>query len=517
MNNHLSVSRPQVSSAILLIGGTDPSGAGLQADWRVVHALGMHAYSIVTAVTAQHATDVSDPGVLPAAQVSAQFASVLKTLSHPDALPLAAMKIGMLGNETVINAVHQGIEALRQQGHSPRIIIDPVIIASSGARLLTDKGEVALRKKLLPLADVITPNLDEAIHLTRSVTTPTDIERAANDLLNATGARSVLLKGGHFNPGTEQSSDYFTSGDLRFWLIGERWKERTNVRGTGCLLATAMACASAQGYSITDSIVLAKTLVSRGIRQAIPIAGAYQAHLGSINPRDWSIDYQDFPQMTPQTPGATRPMLTRCETLRLGIYPVVDSVEWVKKLIDCGIRTIQLRLKTDTENSPSEAEVDAAIQQATAFCKARHIRLFINDHWQLAIKHNAYGIHLGQEDLDTADLQAIAASGCRLGVSTHSYTEVARARWVNPSYIAIGPIYATDSKSMPWIPQGAAAVDHWVALLGDKYPLVAIGGIHLERAKVLKTTGVGSVAMISAITKVEDYQTITKELIELWE
>lgn len=516
VNTALMVSKPQDTASILLIGGTDPSGAGLQADFRAVHALGIHAYSIATAVTAQNNTVVGETGILPATQVTAQFNSVQHALSHPAALPLAAIKIGMLGDEYVIQAVCEGIKALQAAGHSPRIIIDPVIIASSGTRLLSEAGEQALLTQLLPIADVITPNLDELAQLTQlPVNSIVAIEQAVSSLLQQ-GVASVLLKGGHLDITGDHSCDYFASADLRFWLMGKRWPMRANVRGTGCLLASAMACASAQGYAIADAIVLAKTLVSRGIRQAESIAGVYQARLGAINPDDWSVDYQDMPLMTPQAPDSPRPQLARCDSLRLGIYPVVDSVEWISRLIDCGITTIQLRLKTDVAHSPTEAQLDQQIQQAVAVCKGRNIRLFINDHWQLAIKHGAYGIHLGQEDLYEADLLAIAQAGCRLGVSTHSYTEVSRALWINPSYIALGPIYATTSKDMPWIPQGVAAVSRWVNLLKHEYPLVAIGGIDHERAKVLKPSGIGSIAMISAITKADDYQAATQSLLEIW-
>jgi hydroxymethylpyrimidine kinase/phosphomethylpyrimidine kinase/thiamine-phosphate diphosphorylase len=516
MNTSISVSIPQETASILLIGGTDPSGAGLQADLRAVHALGVHAYSVTTAVTSQNNADVSDTGVLNAAHVSAQLISVQKALENGDARPLAAIKIGMLGDEQVIGAVCKGIELLQLHGHKPRVIIDPVIVASSGVRLLTAESELALMSKLFPMADVITPNLDELKQLTQmSVNNTQEIERAAHCLLSS-GATSVLLKGGHFDPESKQSSDYFSSENLRFWLIGKRWPERENVRGTGCLFATAIACASAQGYSVADAIVLAKTVVSRGIRQAVPIAGAYQARLGDLDPNDWSVDYQDFPLMTPEAPDAKRPALAQCDTFRLGIYPVVDSVEWIEKLINEGITTIQLRLKTDVDTPPTQEQLDQQIKAAVEVCKGRNIRLFINDHWELAIKHGAYGIHLGQEDLYDADIHAIAEAGCRLGVSTHSYTEVARALWINPSYIALGPIYATTSKDMPWIPQGAAAVERWVNLLKEKYPLVAIGGINLERAKELKPSDIGSVAMITAITKAEDYQAATKELIDVW-
>jgi len=196
---------------------------------------------------------------------------------------------------------------------------------------------------------------------------------------------------------------------------------------------------------------------------------------------------------------------------KLGIYPVVDSVEWLEKLIPLGIETIQLRIK---DQKPEDVEND--IIAAIKLGHEHKVRVFINDYWPLAVKHNAYGIHLGQEDLDDADMKTIADSGCRLGVSTHSYTEVARALQIDPSYLALGPIFATTSKDMPWIPQGVPAVQNWVGLLNDDYPLVAIGGINFERAKELKQTGIGSVAMISEITKADDYQTATNDLLKLW-
>ena len=193
---------------------------------------------------------------------------------------------------------------------------------------------------------------------------------------------------------------------------------------------------------------------------------------------------------------------------------MVDSVQWLKKLIPLGITTLQLRIK-----DKQEQEVESDIIDAIDYAKQYKVRLFINDYWQLALKHKAYGIHLGQEDLDqlsNADLNAIAKAGCRLGISTHSYTEIARAHAIKPSYLALGPIFATTSKVMPWIPQGVKAVENWVNLFGNHYPLVAIGGINLERAKALQQTGIGSVAMISEITQAENYIQTTQALMEIF-
>ncbi|WP_208094759.1 thiamine phosphate synthase [Cronobacter sakazakii] len=194
---------------------------------------------------------------------------------------------------------------------------------------------------------------------------------------------------------------------------------------------------------------------------------------------------------------------------RLGLYPVVDSVEWVTRLLDAGVRTVQLRIKDKTD-----AEVETDIAAAIALGQRYHARLFINDYWRLAIKHQAYGVHLGQEDLQTADLDAIRNAGLRLGVSTHDDMEIDVALAVRPSYIALGHVFPTQTKQMPSAPQGLAQLAAHVKRLGD-YPTVAIGGISLERAPAVLETGVGSIAVVSAITQAPDWRGATQRLLEL--
>jgi len=196
---------------------------------------------------------------------------------------------------------------------------------------------------------------------------------------------------------------------------------------------------------------------------------------------------------------------------RLGLYPVVDSVEWIARLLEAGVTTIQLRIK-DLPDDHVEDDIAAAI----GLGKQYHARLFINDYWQLAIKHGAYGVHLGQEDLDTTDLAAIHRAGLRLGVSTHDDAELARAIAVKPSYIALGHIFPTQTKEMPSAPQGLAELKRHVAELGD-YPTVAIGGIGIDRVAAVLDCGVGSVAVVSAITKAPDWRVATAQLLQLIE
>ena len=194
---------------------------------------------------------------------------------------------------------------------------------------------------------------------------------------------------------------------------------------------------------------------------------------------------------------------------RLGLYPVVDNVTWIERLLEAGVRTIQLRIK-DKRDEEVEADIITAIQLGRRY----RARLFINDYWQLAIKHQAYGVHLGQEDLETTDLNAIREAGLRLGVSTHDDMEIDVALAVKPSYIALGHVFPTQTKQMPSAPQGLVQLAGHIERLSD-YPTVAIGGISLERAPAVLATGVGSIAVVSAIIQAPDWQLATAQLLDM--
>lgn len=194
----------------------------------------------------------------------------------------------------------------------------------------------------------------------------------------------------------------------------------------------------------------------------------------------------------------------------LGLYPVVDSVEWVRRLLEAGVKTLQIRIK-----DLPDAEVEPAIIEAIALGRQHDARLFINDYWRLAVKHQAYGIHLGQEDLDTTDLVAIHQAGLRLGVSTHDDAELERAVSVRPSYIALGHVFSTQTKDMLSAPQGLTELARHIKWLNGQFPTVAIGGISLDRVQPVMECGVGSVAVVSAITLAADWRTATRQLIEL--
>lgn len=191
----------------------------------------------------------------------------------------------------------------------------------------------------------------------------------------------------------------------------------------------------------------------------------------------------------------------------IGLYPVVNNSDWVKRLAILKVKTIQLRLK-DLEIEPLETEIITSINIA----KQYGIRLFINDHWQLAIKHNATGVHLGQEDLLGANISEIHKSGLMLGISTHDQHELEIAKEINPSYIALGPIFPTTSKIMNFAPQGINKIHNWKNWI--KCPLVVIGGINLDNIDEVLKTGQKDIALISAITKAHDPENTVKILLQ---
>lgn len=181
------------------------------------------------------------------------------------------------------------------------------------------------------------------------------------------------------------------------------------------------------------------------------------------------------------------------------IYPVVDHPRWVERLGAAGARFIQLRLK-DLETETLRAQVIEGQEAA-----ARHnVRLVLNDYWQLALELGIDYIHIGQEDLDTTDLDQIRAARIAFGISTHSHQELERALSVRPDYVALGPIWETKLKKMIWEPQGVEKLAEWRRIIGPDMPLVAIGGITRARAPSCIAAGADSVAAVSDFIASED-------------
>lgn len=179
-------------------------------------------------------------------------------------------------------------------------------------------------------------------------------------------------------------------------------------------------------------------------------------------------------------------------------YPVVDSVAWVARLAKLGVGTVQLRAK-----DLDDTQALALVREALAVTKGTATKLVVNDYWRAAIDAGAEHLHLGQEDLDAADIPAIRRARLTLGISTHDEDELDNALAYQPDYIALGPIYETTLKTMRFAPQGIERITAWKILIGDT-PLVAIGGIKLEQAQDIFAAGADSIAVVSDVTRNAD-------------
>jgi thiamine-phosphate pyrophosphorylase len=189
-------------------------------------------------------------------------------------------------------------------------------------------------------------------------------------------------------------------------------------------------------------------------------------------------------------------------------YVIVDSAAWIALLLPCGVRLVQLRIK-----DKPDATIRAEINESKALCERHGAKLVVNDYWQQAIDTGCDFIHLGQGDLNAADLCAIRRAGIKFGVSTHDEAELARAREVSPDYIALGPIYPTILKAMAFAPQGLPRITEWKKKIG-KIPLVAIGGITLERAAAVLEAGADSAAVVTDISRNADPEQRTRDWVK---
>jgi thiamine-phosphate pyrophosphorylase len=177
------------------------------------------------------------------------------------------------------------------------------------------------------------------------------------------------------------------------------------------------------------------------------------------------------------------------------VYPILDSAAWIGRLLPAGARLVQLRIK----ERPT-AQVRLEIRQSKALCAAAGAQLVVNDYWQLALDEGCDFVHLGQGDLDAADVPALRRAGIRIGVSTHDEAELARALALAPDYIALGPIYPTLLKVMAFAPQGLERIGEWKEKIAG-IALIAIGGITLERLPAVLAAGADSAAVVTDIVR----------------
>jgi hydroxymethylpyrimidine/phosphomethylpyrimidine kinase len=258
----------------MTIAGSDSGGgAGIQADLKTFQALGVYGASTLTAITAQNTIGVTAVHEIPTEVIAAQIDAVASDIG------VDAAKTGMLSSADIIATVAERVRHWRLE----RLVVDPVMVAKSGDRLLREDAVAALVSQLLPLALVLTPNVPEAeVLVGHSLQTEEDLRHAAREIL-AMGARTVLMKGGHRQG---DANDIFFDGHEFLELRSERF-DTPNTHGTGCTLSAAIAAGLARGASPRDAVAEAKRYVSEAIRRSEPLGAGH----GPVA-HDWPLSRQ---------------------------------------------------------------------------------------------------------------------------------------------------------------------------------------------------------------------------------
>lgn len=482
------------------IAGHDTSGgAGLSADQRAADALGVHLCPVVAALTAQHSHGVQGMFPVDPTNLQAQLCALA------DDLPPRAIKTGLLGSVAAIERVAQWVDhwrALTPPGADPHrqlaLIVDPVLGASSGgAAFSNDDIVAAYRTLLLPRATVITPNRAEARRLLGSSGGHDAPDHETPSLahgLHALGARSVVITGGDA-PAQTHCLDWISTPHAQGWLTAPR-VATPHTHGTGCTFASGVAAAWALRHVEADAIVLAKMLTHHALTQAHAAglgAGPVMAQASFTAspqaggaPLPWLGLGKALPwQLTAApTEGTQTPLFQPFTPPADGLYGILADSAQIESALQAGLRCLQLRHK-------AHHGLDAHLSRSLQLAAAAGAQLFINDHWRDALSLRRadpvtpapgfqLGLHLGQEDLlalsDTDQATLLAARHrVMLGLSSHSLWELARAAGCGASTIACGPVQATTTKDMPWVPQGLDNLSWWVR--HSPAPVVAIGGL----------------------------------------
>lgn len=502
------------------IAGLDTAGgAGLSADQRAADALGAHLCPVAACLTAQHSQGVDAIFPVDVAQLEAQL-QALATDLRP-----RTIKTGLLGSVAAIETAARWVDRLRADsppGTDPHrhlaLVVDPVLRASAGGAAFTDEAIVqAYRHWLLPRATVLTPNRAEAVALlgTPAPGAATGALAALDRIpdlaqaLQALGPRCVLVTGGDAadarqdnHPRTDPiegletrfSLDWMQSPEAQGWLCAPR-VDTPHHHGTGCTLASAIAAALAVGHLPADACVLGRMAVHHALMHARPAGagrgpviatpGALAGPAQGGAPLPWlglgrELPWRLMPGSTATTVGPARFEAFHPPADRL--YGILPDGPSLAASVEAGLRCVQLRHK------PLPG-ADAALVTSLQTAAHHGATLFVNDHWRLALatprpspSHPRFqlGIHLGQEDLLALSADDRAALRQRrhdtlLGLSSHCPWELARALSCGPSYVACGPVQATTTKDMPWLPQGEDNLRWWVAQAD--VPVVAIGGL----------------------------------------
>ncbi|XP_050211225.1 thiamine biosynthetic bifunctional enzyme TH1, chloroplastic [Mercurialis annua] len=480
---------------VLTVAGSDSgAGAGIQADLKTCAARGVYCSSVITAVTAQNTVGVQGVNIVPEDFVAEQLKSVLSDMQ------VHVVKTGMLPSVAIVRILLQSLTDFPVRA----LVVDPVMVSTSGDVLAGPSILSCFQEELLPMADIVTPNIKEASALLGGIPLETVADMCtAAKLLHARGPRNVLVKGGDL-PNSLDAVDIFFDGEDYHELCSPRIKTR-NTHGTGCTLASCIAAELAKGCSMLAAVKVAKCYVETALN--------YSKDINIGNGRQGPFDH--LLRLKDNTHNSYRQRIFNPSDLFL--YAVTDSQmnkKWgrsmvvaVKAAIEGGATIVQLREK-DIETREFIETAKACLE----ICRSHGVSLLINDRVDVALACDADGVHVGQSDMPARLARTLLGPDKIIGVSCKT-PEQAQQAWINGAdYIGCGGVYPTTTKAN----NTTVGLDGLKAVCSaSKLPVVAIGGINGSNAgSVIESgfTNLHGVAVVSALFDKESVLHATKNL-----
>ncbi|KAL7593341.1 hypothetical protein Lser_V15G34127 [Lactuca serriola] len=476
---------------VLTVAGSDSgAGAGIQADLKACAARGVYCSTVITAVTAQNTLGVQDVSILSEESVAAQLKSVLSDMR------VDVVKTGMLPSITMVKILLDSLKQYPVQA----LVVDPVMVSTSGDVLAGPSILDTFRKDLLPMADIVTPNLKETSALLGGIQLETvnDMRSAAKSLHDM-GPRNVLVKGGDL-PSSSDAVDIFFNGKDFYELRSSRIQTR-NTHGTGCTLASCIAAELAKGSSMLSAVKVAK----RYVESVLEYSKSINIGNGAQGPFDHGL------KLKRSVCNSSRMQVF--EPSNLFLYAVTDSgmnKKWgrsitdaVKAAIEGGATIVQLREK--------EGETGEFLESAKAcveICRLHNIPLLINDRVDIALACDADGVHVGQSDMPVAMVRALVGPDKIIGVSCKTPEQALKAWGDGADYIGSGGVFPTNTKAN----NRTIGLDGLRDVcLASKIPVVAIGGINLGNAKEVMELGVVNLEGVAVVSAVFDRECVAEE------
>ena len=480
----------------------------MQADLKTFSALGVYGTTAITAVTVQNTQSVKYVHTLPPQVVYDQIVGVMEDLC------VDAVKIGMVNDADTLDAI---VRALSER--KPKfLVVDPVMVSTSGCALMQPDALAIMKERLLPMADLVTPNLPEAWTLAG---TDTSVDEAAQKILEL-GVKALLIKGGHAEGKTKTDYLYINNGGgVKRVEFTSETVETKNTHGTGCTLSSAIAAFAARGCGLEDAVRKAKDYLTGALKAGadVVVGKGHGPVCHFFKPASGQADKQaDCLQVVTDC----NPSNLVCLSTRLSSavnlqfithftekYSYVDSAMIA---LEGGCRWIQLRMK-----DADEAEIERVTRLILPECRRRGAVFVIDDHVELALRVGVDGVHLGKNDMPVSEARRLAGADFIIGGTANTFEDVQRLAAQGADYIGCGPFRFTTTKKKlaPMLGiEGYKRILSQMKGCGITLPLVAIGGITCGDIPQLMAAGVSGIALSGSVLRAENPVEEMKKVVE---